>query len=139
MDDDPVREARNLHDAMQVQRPEEAAFAGAFWSALPGTSQGQVLYDGETWTAHDAGLVRSHLKSETFGPRDYLRRTFTAEIILWHDVRDVEVSAELEQVGDNDLETWSILIQYPRLSVKGTWPNIKDFALAVARLASAHQ
>lgn len=87
----------------------------------------------DDYTAHDAGLVRHRVTFE-----EPAKFHLVADLILWHDVRDVEVGIDAETIAGDPLEQWSVLIQYPRLSVKGPEANIRVFALAVARLAATN-
>ena len=103
------------------------------WLAFPGKVHGRINAGFETWTALDAGLVRHSVGLDT--------GLLTADLILWHDVRDVEVSVKMnanDPFQAEPFEEWFLLVQYPRIEVGGADRRLRDFALAVARLASEH-
>jgi hypothetical protein len=65
--------------------------ANADFCCLPGETRGIFHRGLETWFAHDAGLI--HTTSRRTG-EDLKAFTMTMDIVLWHDVRDVEVGSE---------------------------------------------
>jgi hypothetical protein len=115
----------------RAQEAAMAAMADPFWTSLSGVSHATISYDGFEWTAHDAGLVRHHF---VWGESEIEPVRFVAELILWSDVRDVETEYDAEVVGGLPLQQWSVLIQYPRISVKGPQNVVRSFGLAVAEL-----
>ena len=98
----------------------------------------------EAWWAHDAGLL--HDWSVLEGPDDARFVVHKAELILWHDVRDVEVTTESRHLhmasGDRGISEVRLLVQYPRIDL--TRPRddrlFMRFCVEVVRLASeAHR
>jgi len=104
-----------------------------FLSRLPGEIQA-TFSDAEClWLAHDTALIRVFVRVLDMGGTLGKAVRSSVELTLWHDVRDVEVSCDVDPYGLD--ENWSILIQYPRLSMTLSGQAFGDFCLAVARLA----
>jgi hypothetical protein len=137
MDDDDLafdEELAELGRKVERARAERAALEALLWEGLVGTVHATLEHDADIWVAHELGLIRYDLgyigaDAATIG-------RLRGELVLWHDVRDVEVSFDIEMVGGTPLVVWSILVQYPRLATKGPSPAIRDFAVLLARLAS---
>jgi hypothetical protein len=142
-DHDHDEEQKQMHEEMQrigaevdALQAEVDALENRFWSRLDGKAHARVRVGQDEWTAHDAGLVRhrtSWVERRESGPIKLV-----ADLFLWHDVEDVQVSIHVENVGGDPLEQWAISIHHPSLIVMGPMHNIRDFAVAVARLAAAH-
>lgn len=130
---DEILRIRAETDALQAAVD---ALEDRLWSRLDGEAHARVSVDQDEWTAHDAGLVRhrtSWVERREGGPMNLV-----ADLFLWHEVEDVEVSIHVEVVGGDPLEQWAISIHHPSLILMGPMHNIRDFALAVARLTAAH-
>jgi hypothetical protein len=125
---------------------EPSPFLKSLWPGIPGTEHAR-FDDGPlvTWIAHDAGLFRATIKAlddpDITSPEDTTAR-YDTELILWHDVRDVEVSNEfvgtIAPPASLGVIVWSIVCQYPILRAKGSSDDFHDFVIAVALLASEH-
>jgi hypothetical protein len=111
------------------------------WPGLKGKFRAELKVGLESWVAHDAGLFHHWITLE--GPEDTRTTAWHEDLILWHDVRDVEVSRKTlsfrRSIGPDEVH---LLVQYPRIDVTRARSDLAfmRFCLEVARLTSeAHR
>jgi hypothetical protein len=107
------------------------AFETLMWRELPGTVYARLTISPNVWAVHELGIVRFD-----FERKDERAVGIRGDLTQWHDVRDVEVSWDIQMFGEaTPMVEWTILTQYPRISVKGSDEGVGRFALALARMA----
>jgi hypothetical protein len=111
------------------------------WPGITGKSHAVFQNGLDLWIAHDAGLF--HMVPRVVDPdvpMQLREERWDMDLVLWHDVRDVEASSRLTTGPKGRLprKEWSILIQYPRIKATRDEDEFRDFVIAVARLAAAN-